>query len=65
LRQFVSAFGFGSLDDEAWEERSGGEIDGVPVNFYRPLSALWNKEATGRSRDLIDAMEPRKQDRLK
>jgi hypothetical protein len=51
--------------DEAWEDRASGELDGIPVNFIGRAALLRNKEATGRSKDLIDAMELRKQDRLK
>jgi hypothetical protein len=51
--------------DEAWAEKAEGELDGVPVNFIDRSALLRNKEATGRSKDLIDAIELRKQDRLK
>jgi len=51
--------------DEAWTERASGELDGVPVNFIGRAALLRNKEATGRAKDLIDAIELRKQDRLK
>jgi len=51
--------------DEAWADRARGELDGVPVDFIGRAALLRNKEATGRSKDLIDAIELRKQDRLK
>jgi hypothetical protein len=49
--------------DEAWAERSTGELDGLPVGFIGRKALLRNKDATGRSKDLIDAIELRKQDR--
>ena len=51
--------------DEAWESRSAGELDGIPVHFIGRAALLRNKDATGRAKDLIDAIELRKQDRLK
>ena len=51
--------------DDAWGERAAGYLDGVPVNFIGRSALLRNKDATGRAKDLIDAIELRKQDRLK
>jgi hypothetical protein len=51
--------------DEAWASRSSGQLDGIEVNFIGRAELLRNKEATGRSKDLIDAIELRKQDGLK
>ena len=51
--------------DEAWTERSSGELDGIPVSFIGRQALLRNKEATGRSKDKVDAYELRKQDNLK
>jgi len=47
--------------DEAWEDRSPGDLDGLPVNFIGRASLLRNKDATGRAKDRIDAEELRKQ----
>ncbi len=49
--------------EEAWAERSSGQLDGMPVNFIGRAALLRNKEATGRPKDLIDAIELRKQDK--
>jgi hypothetical protein len=38
--------------NEAWEERSSGDLDGVPVKSIGRAALLRNKEATGRSKDL-------------
>jgi hypothetical protein len=51
--------------EEAWESRSRGHLDGIRVQFIGRVALLKNKDATGRSKDLIDAIELRKQDRLK
>ncbi len=51
--------------EEAWAERDIGELDGLPVNFIGRAALLRNKDATGRSKDKIDAAELRKQDGLK
>jgi hypothetical protein len=51
--------------DEAWAEKSSGELDGIPVNFIGRKALLRNKEATGRSKDKVDAYELRKQDNLR
>jgi hypothetical protein len=51
--------------DEAWAEKESGQLDGVPVHFIGRSALLRNKDATGRSKDLIDAAELRKQDRVK
>jgi len=51
--------------DEAWEGRCPGELDGVAVSFIGRADLLRNKEATGRSKDLIFVAELMKQDRLK
>jgi hypothetical protein len=48
--------------DEAWETRCPGHLDGIPVTFIGRAALLRNKEATGRSKDRIDAEELRKQD---
>jgi len=56
--------GMASLD-EAWAEKSSGELDGIPVNFIGRKALLRNKEATGRSKDKVDAYELRKQDNLR
>ena len=47
--------------DEAWDDRSPGGLDGLPVNFIGRSSLLRNKDATGRAKDRIDAEELRKQ----
>jgi len=47
--------------DDAWDDRSPGHLDGLPVNFIGRTSLLRNKDATGRAKDRIDAMELRKQ----
>jgi hypothetical protein len=49
--------------DDAWDDRVEGEMDGVPVNLIGRAALLRNKAATGRSKDLIDLEELRKQDR--
>ena len=51
--------------EEAWAEKESGQLDGVPVHFIGRAALLRNKDATGRSKDLIDAAELRKQDRVK
>jgi predicted nucleotidyltransferase len=51
--------------DEAWASRSSGQLDGIEVNFIGRAELLRNKESTGRSKDLIDVIELRKQDILK
>jgi hypothetical protein len=51
--------------DEAWEGRSEGQLDGISVQFIGREALLRNKDATGRSKDQIDALELRKQNRLK
>jgi len=51
--------------EEAWEGRSAGQLDGIPVHFIGRAELLRNKDATGRSKDLIDAIELRKHDQLK
>ena len=45
--------------DEAWRDRLGGEMLGVPVAFLGREGFLKNKRASGRSRDLrdIEALE--------
>ena len=48
--------------DEAWQTRSSGDLDGIPVNFIGRTALLRNKESTGRAKDRIDAEELRKQD---
>jgi len=48
--------------DDAWDDLSPGQLDGIPVNFIGRASLLRNKEATGRPKDRIDAEELRKQD---
>ena len=47
--------------DAAWDDRSPGLPDGLPVNFIGRSSLLRNKDATGRAKDRIDAEELRKQ----
>src|ERR1700692_1532434 len=47
--------------DEAWEDRAPGDLDRLTVNFIGRASLLRNKDATGRSKDRIDAEELRKQ----
>ena len=47
--------------DAAWDDRSPGLLDGLPVNFIGRSSLLRNKDATGRAKDRIDAEELRKQ----
>jgi hypothetical protein len=51
--------------DEAWEGRAAGRLDEIPVYFIGRAALLRNKDATGRPKDMIDAIELRKQDRLK
>ena len=51
--------------EEAWAEKESGQLDGVPVHFIGRAALLRNKDATGRSKGLIDAAELRKQDRVK
>jgi hypothetical protein len=48
--------------DEAWQTRSCGQLDGIPVTFIGRAALLRNKESTGRAKDRIDAEELRKQD---
>jgi hypothetical protein len=50
--------------DDAWETRSPGALDGIPVHFIGRAALLRNKESTGRAKDRIDAAELRKQDPL-
>ena len=50
--------------DEAWQTRSSGYLDGIPVHFIGRAALLRNKESTGRAKDRIDAEELRKQDPL-
>jgi hypothetical protein len=47
--------------DDAWDDRSAGQLDGLQVNFIGRSSLLRNKDATGRAKDRIDAEELRKQ----
>ena len=47
--------------DAAWDDRSPGLLDGLPVIFIGRSSLLRNKDATGRAKDRIDAEELRKQ----
>jgi hypothetical protein len=47
--------------DDAWEDRAPGDLDGIPVKFIGRSSLLRNKDATGRTKDRIDAEELRKQ----
>jgi hypothetical protein len=61
----VVQIGFEPNLDQAWASRSSGQLDGIEVNFIGRAELLRNKEATGRSKDLIDAIELRKQDGLK
>ena len=37
------------------------DLDGLPVHFIGRSSLLCNKDATGRAKDRIDAVELRKQ----
>jgi hypothetical protein len=46
--------------EEVWKTRATGQLDGIPVYFIGRESLLYNKEATGRARDLGDAEELRK-----
>jgi hypothetical protein len=48
--------------DEAWQTRSSGRLDGIPVDFIGRTALLLNKESTGRAKDRIDAEELRKKD---
>jgi hypothetical protein len=48
--------------ENAWTSRSVGKLDGIDVQFIGLDALLKNKDATGRSKDLIDAIELRKQD---
>src|SRR4029077_2088962 len=47
--------------DDAWDDRSPGQLDGLPVTFIGRASLLRNKDSTGRAKDRIDAEELRKQ----
>ena len=47
--------------DDAWADRSARHLDGLPVDFIGRASLLRNKDATGRSKDRIDADQLRKQ----
>lgn len=47
--------------DEAWADRSPGNLDGLPVNFIGRACLLRNKDVTGRAKDRIDAEELRRQ----
>jgi hypothetical protein len=49
--------------DDAWEDRTPGDPDGLPVNFIGRSSLLRNKDATGRAKDRIDAEELRSRNR--
>jgi hypothetical protein len=51
--------------EEAWQTRCLGKLDGIAVDFIGRGELIRNKEATGRPKDLIDAIELRKQDGLK
>ena len=48
--------------EDAWTSRSAGKLDGIDVQFIGRDALLKNKDATGRSKDMIDASELRKQD---
>jgi hypothetical protein len=48
--------------DGAWQTRSSGHLDGIPVHFIGRAALIRNKESTGRAKDRIDAEELRKQD---
>lgn len=47
---------------EAWRERVGGSIFGVPVHFISLAQLIANKQATGRSSDLEQLKQIRKKD---
>jgi len=40
--------------EKCWERRHVANIDGIPVNFIAINDLITNKEASGRSKDLID-----------
>jgi hypothetical protein len=40
--------------EKCWERRHVANIDGIPVNFIAINDLITNKEASGRSMDLID-----------
>lgn len=46
--------------EEAWAERSEGELEGIATHFIGRAALLRNKEQTGRAKDLGDAEELRK-----
>ena len=46
--------------DEAWEGRTMGDLEGIPVAFIGREMLIRNKEATGRARDVGDAEELKK-----
>jgi hypothetical protein len=50
----------GVTADEVWRTREKASLDGVPVNFIGRAALLRNKDATGRSKDRIDAEELRR-----
>lgn len=43
--------------DEAWKERVEIEIDGLTIPIISLLGLIKNKRATGREKDLLDAVE--------
>jgi hypothetical protein len=47
--------------EEAWATRVAGDLDGLPVSFIGRDALLRNKDATGRSKDRIDADQLRRQ----
>jgi hypothetical protein len=46
--------------EDAWDDRTRGDLDGLRVNFIGRSALLRNKDATGRAKDRIDAEELRK-----
>ena len=46
--------------EDAWDTRSEGSLEGIPVRYIGFSALLRNKESTGRARDIADAEELRK-----
>ena len=46
--------------EQAWDSREPGELDGVGVYFISRTPLIYNKESTGRAKDLGDAEELRR-----
>jgi hypothetical protein len=46
--------------EEAWQSRVAGELAGVTVSYVGLDVLIRNKEAAGRDKDLLDALELRR-----